>query len=181
MYVRWCFLCLPADRITSVKFGVDAKYLAVGTMDRNLRVFGLPVSGAEEPWIHYIYACVPSAQFSYFLSCRLLPRVGLGRWWCWTEDSGFLFRWVAVSFFLFLIFLLFNFCNSVSLGSPHWDLQEKSTCMSIFLLYCHVKSRTIVSWYLLFSNLGSLTWTTECVISVYGIPLLIWTLAKRRL
>ncbi|XP_031483715.1 pre-mRNA-processing factor 19-like [Nymphaea colorata] len=48
-----CINTLPdlsgTDRITSVKFGVDAKYLAVGTMDRNLRFFGLPVAGAEEP------------------------------------------------------------------------------------------------------------------------------------
>jgi hypothetical protein len=25
-----------------VKFGADAKYIAVGSMDRNLRIFGLP-------------------------------------------------------------------------------------------------------------------------------------------
>ncbi|KAM0949366.1 putative transcription factor WD40-like family [Dioscorea sansibarensis] len=29
-------------KVTSVKFGGDAKYLAVGSMDRNLRIFGLP-------------------------------------------------------------------------------------------------------------------------------------------
>lgn len=28
--------------VTSVRFGPDAKYLAVGSMDRNLRIFGLP-------------------------------------------------------------------------------------------------------------------------------------------
>ncbi|KAF7150492.1 hypothetical protein RHSIM_Rhsim02G0043500 [Rhododendron simsii] len=34
-------------KATSVKFGPDAKYLAVGSMDRNLRIFGLP--GDEDP------------------------------------------------------------------------------------------------------------------------------------
>ncbi|AQK65171.1 Pre-mRNA-processing factor 19 homolog 2 [Zea mays] len=29
-------------KVTSVKFGVDAKYIAIGSMDRNLRIFGLP-------------------------------------------------------------------------------------------------------------------------------------------
>lgn len=33
---------IGAGKITSVKFGPDAKYVAVGSMDRNLRVFGLP-------------------------------------------------------------------------------------------------------------------------------------------
>lgn len=31
-----------AGKATSVKFGPDAKYIAVGSMDRNLRIFGLP-------------------------------------------------------------------------------------------------------------------------------------------
>ncbi|KAF9604849.1 hypothetical protein IFM89_010524 [Coptis chinensis] len=35
-------------RATCVKFGPDAKYLAVGSMDRNLRVFGLPSESQEE-------------------------------------------------------------------------------------------------------------------------------------
>ncbi|ONK70833.1 uncharacterized protein A4U43_C04F2000 [Asparagus officinalis] len=34
-------------KVTSVKFGGDAKYLAVGSMDRNLRIFGLPEAGDE--------------------------------------------------------------------------------------------------------------------------------------
>jgi pre-mRNA-processing factor 19 len=29
-------------KATSVKFGLDSKYIAVGSMDRNLRIFGLP-------------------------------------------------------------------------------------------------------------------------------------------
>ncbi|KAG8088651.1 hypothetical protein GUJ93_ZPchr0010g9326 [Zizania palustris] len=29
-------------KVTNVKFGADAKYIAVGSMDRNLRIFGLP-------------------------------------------------------------------------------------------------------------------------------------------
>ncbi|KAL3648737.1 Pre-mRNA-processing factor 19 1 [Castilleja foliolosa] len=32
-------------KATSVKFGPDAKYIAVGSMDRNLRIFGLPEDG----------------------------------------------------------------------------------------------------------------------------------------
>lgn len=31
-----------AGKVSSVKFGPDAKYIAVGSMDRNLRMFGLP-------------------------------------------------------------------------------------------------------------------------------------------
>ncbi|GJN20807.1 hypothetical protein PR202_gb08229 [Eleusine coracana subsp. coracana] len=29
-------------KVTTVKFGADAKYMAIGSMDRNLRIFGLP-------------------------------------------------------------------------------------------------------------------------------------------
>lgn len=34
-------------KVTSVRFGTDAKYMAVGTMDRNLRIFGVPTSTVE--------------------------------------------------------------------------------------------------------------------------------------
>ncbi|CAL9124852.1 unnamed protein product [Musa textilis] len=35
-------------KVTCVKFGADAKYMAVGSMDRNLRIFGLPGDDSEE-------------------------------------------------------------------------------------------------------------------------------------
>ncbi|KAF5181952.1 Pre-mrna-processing factor 19-like protein [Thalictrum thalictroides] len=35
-------------KATCVKFGPDAKYMAVGSMDRNLRIFGLPGHDSEE-------------------------------------------------------------------------------------------------------------------------------------
>ncbi|KAI5649722.1 hypothetical protein M9H77_35727 [Catharanthus roseus] len=35
-------------RTTSLKFGTDAKYLAAGSMDRNLRIFGLPAENGED-------------------------------------------------------------------------------------------------------------------------------------
>ncbi|KAF8401978.1 hypothetical protein HHK36_012929 [Tetracentron sinense] len=37
-----------SGKATCVNFGPDAKYLAVGSMDRNLRIFGLPGDGSEE-------------------------------------------------------------------------------------------------------------------------------------
>ncbi|XVE81926.1 hypothetical protein DITRI_Ditri15bG0105500 [Diplodiscus trichospermus] len=46
-----CIKTLPdlsgTGKATSVKFGADARYLAVGTMDRNLRIFGLPEEDAS--------------------------------------------------------------------------------------------------------------------------------------
>ncbi|RWW27764.1 hypothetical protein GW17_00007791 [Ensete ventricosum] len=36
-----------SGKVTCVKFGADAKYMAVGSMDRNLRIFGLP--GDDDP------------------------------------------------------------------------------------------------------------------------------------
>ncbi|KAJ6430264.1 hypothetical protein OIU84_021631 [Salix udensis] len=46
-----CIKTLPdlsgTGRATCVKFGPDANYIAVGSMDRNLRIFGLP--GDEAP------------------------------------------------------------------------------------------------------------------------------------
>lgn len=41
--LTWCCDIRPSTgKVTSVKFGADAKYIAVGSMDRNLRIFGLP-------------------------------------------------------------------------------------------------------------------------------------------
>ncbi|XP_007035246.2 PREDICTED: pre-mRNA-processing factor 19 homolog 1 isoform X1 [Theobroma cacao] len=46
-----CIKTLPdlsgTGRATCVKFGPDARYLAVGSMDRNLRIFGLPEDDAS--------------------------------------------------------------------------------------------------------------------------------------
>lgn len=36
-------------KVTSIRFGPDASYLAVGSSDRNLRIFGAP-EAASEPW-----------------------------------------------------------------------------------------------------------------------------------
>ncbi|CAI0383122.1 unnamed protein product [Linum tenue] len=48
-----CVKTLPdlsgTGRATCVRFGPDAKYLAVGSMDRNLRIFGMPDEDAEAP------------------------------------------------------------------------------------------------------------------------------------
>ncbi|GLU08226.1 hypothetical protein SLE2022_251500 [Rubroshorea leprosula] len=47
-----CLKTLPdlsgTGKVTSVKFGPDAKYLAVGSMDHNLRMFGLSEDGVPE-------------------------------------------------------------------------------------------------------------------------------------
>lgn len=54
--VRWFLVCpvnntqlepLLSGKNTCVKFGSDSKYIAVGSMDRNLRIFGLP--GEDAP------------------------------------------------------------------------------------------------------------------------------------
>ncbi|CAL1384332.1 unnamed protein product [Linum trigynum] len=48
-----CIKTLPdlsgTGKATCVRFGPDAKYLAVGSMDRNLRIFGLPEEDVEPP------------------------------------------------------------------------------------------------------------------------------------
>ncbi|TYI29234.1 hypothetical protein ES332_A05G302300v1 [Gossypium tomentosum] len=49
---KWnCIKTLPdlsgTSRATCVKFGSDAKYLAVGSMDRNLCMFGVPEGDAS--------------------------------------------------------------------------------------------------------------------------------------
>lgn len=39
---------MNAGKATCVKFGPDANYIAVGSMDRNLRIFGLPQPGEDD-------------------------------------------------------------------------------------------------------------------------------------
>lgn len=51
--VEWnCIKTLPdlsgTGKMNCVKFGPDAKYMAVGSMDRNLRIFGMPGGESEE-------------------------------------------------------------------------------------------------------------------------------------
>lgn len=41
-------LLYHAGKATCLKFGPDAKYIAVGSMDRNLRIFGLPEEDQSE-------------------------------------------------------------------------------------------------------------------------------------
>lgn len=47
-----CIKTLPdlsgSGKVSSVKFGPDAKYMVVGSMDRNLRLFGLPEADSTE-------------------------------------------------------------------------------------------------------------------------------------
>lgn len=38
---------LDTGKVTSVRFGPDASYLAVGSNDRNLRIFGAPSAMTE--------------------------------------------------------------------------------------------------------------------------------------
>ena len=40
--VQCCDICTSTGKVTSLKFGADAKYIVVGSMDYNLRIFGLP-------------------------------------------------------------------------------------------------------------------------------------------
>lgn len=41
-------MVLSAGKVTSVRFGPDASYLAVGSSDRNLRIFGAPPTATSE-------------------------------------------------------------------------------------------------------------------------------------
>ena len=62
---RHCKSIKLAGKATCVKFGPDAKYVAVGSMDRNLRIFGLPSDdstedSAQDSWIEDASQVSPS-------------------------------------------------------------------------------------------------------------------------
>ncbi|KAL5702425.1 RING-type E3 ubiquitin transferase [Ranunculus cassubicifolius] len=62
-----CIKTLPnlssSGKVTSVKFGLDAKYLAAGCMDSNLRVYGLPDIDPEMAYRH-ISSAISSISLS---------------------------------------------------------------------------------------------------------------------
>lgn len=67
----WQF-CLVLGKATSVKFGPDAKYIAVGSMDRNLRIFGLPGNDVEmESWSEG-FEVVPSLRWTDLQKLQML-------------------------------------------------------------------------------------------------------------
>lgn len=49
------FWVVYAGKVTCAKFGPDARYLAVGSMDRNLRMFGLPGDNDPAPPNEWIF------------------------------------------------------------------------------------------------------------------------------
>lgn len=58
-----------AGKTTCVKIGPDAKYVAVGSMDRNLRIFGLPEEdgGPSESWSDIL--CILCGIFNGYSGC----------------------------------------------------------------------------------------------------------------